>query len=228
MKNIKFKNTNLFNKYKLLFSIFLTIMLVLFFSHKINMMISTNVQDYLVAKVKKENLLLLKDAFSYLIKDEVNLDNLMTVIKNSKEEIIQIDFNVKECTVILSNITSYINSNLEDYNHIGYRLDVPITLINNTPLFRNIGPKIPIKIELGDIALGNVKTVVRQFGINNALLEVYLEVTINTQTLFPLEITENSTTYESLISSKMIAGVVPNFYNGQINSKSDIISLPLN
>ena len=166
--------------------------------------------------------------FSYLIKDEVNLDNLMTVIKNSKEEIIQIDFNVKECTVILSNITSYINSNLEDYNHIGYRLDVPITLINNTPLFRNIGPKIPIKIELGDIALGNVKTVVRQFGINNALLEVYLEVTINTQTLFPLEITENSTTYESLISSKMIAGVVPNFYNGQINSKSDIISLPLN
>ena len=69
MKNIKFKNTNLFNKYKLLFSIFLTIMLVLFFSHKINMMISTNVQDYLVAKVKKENLLLLKDAFSYLIKE---------------------------------------------------------------------------------------------------------------------------------------------------------------
>ena len=67
MKNIKFKNTNLFNKYKLLFSIFLTIMLVLFFSHKINMMISTNVQDYLVAKVKKENLLLLKDVLNRFV-----------------------------------------------------------------------------------------------------------------------------------------------------------------
>lgn len=189
--------------------------------------ISNKMQSYLVQRVKKENIIFLKDAFSYLLKDEVDLERLLNIVKNSKDEIVQINFDIKESTSILSNITGYINDKLKGQNYAGYRLDVPLGMVSNNPMVMNLGPKLPIKVELGKVALGNVRTKVREFGINSALIEVYLEVCINTTIIYPFEVLEEPATYEALVSSTVIQGVVPSFYNGVINSKSDTINLPI-
>lgn len=190
--------------------------------------ISYNVKDYLLERVNKENMLLLKSSFSYLKQEDVSLDNLISVVKNTKEEIVEVNFDIKECTLILSHISGYINDSLTEYNTLGYRLDIPTGIVSNNFLLQNLGPKIPIKVEIGDVALGNVTTTVKEFGINNALIKINLRLTLNTSILYPFEALTKSTTYDTLIASKIITGHVPDFYNGAINSKSDTITLPLN
>lgn len=91
----------------------------------------------------------------------------------------------------------------------------------------NLGPKIPVKVEIGDTALGNVFTTVKDFGINNALLELYVQIDLSTMILYPFETLEETTTYKTLLSSKVISGVVPDFYNGVLNSQSETIDLPI-
>lgn len=232
MKRVMFKKSftikNVSKKNKVIIFLLFTVFLITFFTKKITSTISYNLTTYLQEKVKKENQIILKNSFSYLNKEEVNLDKLMTVIKNSKEEIIEVDFNIKECTAILTNISSYINDSLSDYNYFGYRLDIPAGIITNNFIFRNLGPKIPIKVEVADVALGNVSSQVKEFGINNALIEIHISITINTSILYPFDTISSSTKYETLIASKIITGEVPGFYNGSINSKTDTISLPLN
>lgn len=228
MKTIKFRNIEVKKRNKIILTVIISCFMVFFVENKIEFMILTKMQNYLLQRVKKENVLYLKEAFSYLLRDDVDIDKLLSVVKNSKDEIVQINFDIKESTTILSNITGYINAKLENQNYLGYRLDVPLGIVSNNPMFMNLGPKLPIKVELSDVALGNVRTKVRDFGINNALIEVYLEVTINTSIIYPFEILEESSNFEALISSTVIQGVVPSFYNGTINSKSDTINLPIN
>ena len=129
---------------------------------------------------------------------------------------------------LLSSITDYINATLNEYNYLGYRIDLPVGLLSKNPIFANIGPKIPVKVELSDVALGNVRTTVKSFGLNNALVEVYLDIFIRTSVLYPFEVLEVDSEFSSLVSSKIIQGTVPNFWGSSINSKSDTIDLPLN
>lgn len=231
MKTIKFKNKKTLKlqiRNKMFVIVLLSILLIVFFLIKISRNISFNLHSYLQERINKENLIYLKTGFSYLKKEEVDLNNLITVTKNSKEEIVEVNFNMKECTLILSNIVGYVNDSISNYNYSGYRLDIPIGIISNNVLLRNIGPKIPIKVEVGDIAMGDISTEVKDFGINNALVEIRLSVTLNTSILYPFDTISTNSTYTGLISSKIITGKVPDFYNGTITSKSETISLPIN
>ena len=234
MKTVNFKNRKKIVVYKMepkkkiFIIVLISVFLVFAMMSRLSNFVSYNLRDYLKEKVNKENLLLLKSSFSYLRSEEVDLNNLINVVKNSKEEIVEVGFNIKECTNILASITSNLNNSMTEFNYLGYKLDIPIGFISSNVLFRNLGPKIPIKVEVGDVALGNISTVVKEFGINSALIEIHVTVSITTSILYPFDTLNNTTSYDTLISSKIISGVVPDFYNGMINSKSDTISLPLN
>jgi len=222
-----FKNTKIKKRTRLAIAIALSFFLVFLTFSKISYYISFNMNTYIRAKVKKENMLILKNSFiENREKNTINSD-LIKVTLNGKEEIISVDFDIPACTKILGNITDSMNGYLGAYNYKGYRTDIPLGFLSKNPLLMNLGPKIPIKVEIADIALGNITTQIREYGINNALVEVFAEIYVKTSILYPLETFEESTTYKTLLSSKIIAGTVPSFYNGLINSSSGTISLPL-
>lgn len=228
MKTVKFKNLKSMRKYQIIATIFISLLLVKVIFNKISYYISFNMQDYIKALVVKENNHILKDSFSAVSYDDIDLESLIKVVKNSKEEIVEVEFNYSECSKLLSDIIEHMNESLNSYNYLGYRLDIPLGYISNNPLVMNLGPKIPIKIELADIALGNVKTTVKEFGINSALVEVFLEIYLDTSILYPFKTYTENTTFTAVLSSKIISGVVPDFYSGVINSESDMFNLPLN
>lgn len=228
MKSAKFKNLKLRTRNKIILTVFTTLFFIFLIFHEISSYISFNLRDYLVARVKKENTLIMKEAFNANTNNSIDVDDLIKVIKNSKEEIVEVEFSLDECQKILENVVDYMNASLDEYNYVGYRLDMPLGYLTNNPLLMNMGPKIPLKIEVDDVALGNVSTTVEPFGINNALVKVFLDIYLNTAILYPFETIEEKVTFSSLLSSKIIAGVVPDFYNGAINSKSETINLPLN
>lgn len=227
MNKIKFKNWKSKTKKRIIISFFASLLVTLFLVTIFVKNISSGLTEYIAKTVNKENTLILKEAFSHSQNSNIDIDNLIMVVKNSKEEITEVNFDMKSASELLSSITGYMNEHISDYNYLGYRIDVPIGILSKNPLLTNVGPKIPIKVELSDVALGNVKTVVKPFGINNALVEVYLDIILRSSILYPFEVIEENTSYSSLITSKIITGKVPDFFGGTINSKSDTINLPL-
>lgn len=227
MNKIRFKNRAAIYKKRMIFSILLSVLLAFLLTTVFIKNLSSNLVDYAAKSVKKENLTILKNAFSEGIDSSIDIDDLIEVVKNSKEEITEVSFDMKKGSKLLSSITSYMNKYLSDYNYLGYRIDIPVGILTNNPLLVQIGPKIPVKVELSDIALGNVRTAVKPFGINSALIEVYLDIFVRTTILYPFETMEADAEFSSLITSKIISGTVPNFFGGTIDSKSDTINVPL-
>lgn len=227
MRKIKFKNWNEKTKRRLTMTIILTVLLSFFVTYVFIKNLSSNLTTYIAKSVKKQNTIFLKDAFIKSSGEGIDIDQLIKVVKNSKEEITEVDFDMQNCTLLLSSITANLNEQLMSYNTLGYRLDIPVGLLSKNPVLANIGPKVPIKVELQDVALGNVRTTVKPFGINSAMIEVYLDVFIRTTVLYPFETIESDSEFSSLIASKVISGTVPNFFGGLMNSQSGTINASL-
>lgn len=227
MKKIKFKNWNAKLKKRLIITIILTVLLTFLVTYVFVKNLSSNLTTYIAKTVKKQNTLYLKDAFLASSQKDHSIDDLIHVIKNSKDEIAEVDFDMKKCSLLLSEITSHLNGNLDEYNTLGYRIEIPIGLLSKNPVLVNVGPKIPAKVELSDVALGNVRTTVKPFGINNAMIEVYIDIFIRTTVLYPFETIDIDSEYSSLVASKVITGTVPNFFGGMLSSQSGTIDIPI-
>jgi len=227
VKTIKFKNLKNKRTTRIVIFLLVTVFFIILIYRSLADYITFDLEEYVAEKVKKENVIILKKAFNKT-SSESDIDNYINVLKNSKDEIIEVEFNIKECTKILNEITGYMNEDLHEYNYIGYRMDIPIGYKLKNPFMMNLTPKIPIKVELTDIALGSVKTQVQAFGINSALIEVYLEVYLDTSILYPFETSNIDTSYTWLLSSKIISGKVPDFYNGTITNESPTFASSIN
>ena len=75
--------------------------------------------------------------------------------------------------------------------------------------------------------LTNIKTKITDYGINNALVEIYVTVVLQTDLISPVVEKENKIDYDVLIASAVINGRVPEIYGGLIQSKSNSLSIPI-
>ena len=67
-----------------------------------------------------------------------------------------------------------------------------------------------------------MKTKVTDYGLNNALVELFVYVEFKMQIMSPFHVEEVTLKYDALIASMMIEGEVPNFYGGMIEKESSI------
>lgn len=225
MKHIKFKNND-WIKYKLIFTVCLTFILSFFLINRFSRLISEAIINTADALIKRENALMFKKAFGNKKNLDIDVYNLLTVQKNSNNEIVAIDFNVADCEKIMIAIVDDMNYGTNMISTDGYILYIPLGYVTNSPLLLNLGPKIPLKISTTDVAMGSVSTNVKEFGINNALIEVYVNIEIETNALLPLKSGTTKEKYSILIASKIINGKVPNFY-GKYSQESSTIDIPI-
>ena len=152
-------------------------------------------------------------------------DNLYFVTKNNLEEIEMIDYNSLKVNLFLRDITSNIQSNLlkettDDFN-------VPFGRIFNNPFFNQKGPKIPVKITYIGNVQSYIKTSIKEYGINNALVEMTVYIEINVKIMLPLLSDNLIIKKEVPISYQIIKGNVPSYYAGNIEKNSSIYSIPI-
>ena len=102
----------------------------------------------------------------------------------------------------------------------GIVLALPFGIVSDSVLFSNLGPNIPVSIHFIDSVLSQVKTNVTDYGINNVLLEVYLNVKISYEIVSPVMEEEKTLEYQLLMDSKVIQGVVPNWFSGAYQSQT--------
>ena len=175
-------------------SVFCSFMLIKYYSKNISPFFMTYAED----EIRRLTTLVVNDSVNNDFFDELEDDKIYNVVKSDSGEIQLITYNAKNVNIWLNSISIMIQNNLKaiengnieflnlegsfisDYDgellKDGIGCEIPFGALFNNSLISNIGPKIPVKFNL----LGNVntdlKTNIKEYGINNALLEVSILV----------------------------------------------------
>ena len=104
----------------------------------------------------------------------------------------------------------------------GIVYSVPLGQATNNALLGNLGPKIPVRFNaVGDVE-SDVKTKVEEFGINNALVKVYIHIKVNVQIIIPFPTKTKTIEQNVLVAMGIMKGDVPQFYNNSGDSAPSI------
>lgn len=128
--------------------------------------------------------------------------------------------NIESLNVSDEIFDSYNKKNLE--KGIIYR--IPTGVIFSNSLLNNIGPKIPVKLNfLGNID-SNISTKTNNYGINNVLVEVYVNLSVTMEIVLPLISKKTKVKTSIPVIMKMIEGNIPDYYAGD---KTSALSIPI-
>lgn len=151
--------------------------------------------------------------------------DILTIHKNNNGEILYVDYNLQKSYIYLDEIASYLEKTFSSSSFI---LDFPFLVGSNNLLFNNFGPKIKVQINYVNSILFNIETKITNYGLNNALVEAYIKISIEGLIITPVSEEKNIINYDMLISSKVINGRVPSLYGDYISSNSSIKNIPIN
>ncbi len=230
-------------KYKISKVVILDMALIFFFTYILFIGYSKFVSKRLIdiAHVK------LNEFMDYFLSNKINYDlfkgdNLKDIIiinKNSDGEILYVNYDMDKSYKVLDLVTKELENNINDLENgnvgntqnisggkNGILLKLPM-FIGNNAIISNLGPKIYVPINFVGSILTNLKTKITDYGINNALVEIYVTVKLSTNIISPTSSKEMVIDYDALIASVVVNGRVPSVYGGIIQSKSSDLSIPI-
>lgn len=224
--------------------VFLTIMSSVFINYYSSKALPL-LMSYAEAEAKKLIILVINKAVTKQI-NNVDTDQIFDVTYNNNGEVILIDFNSKRTSIALSTITSLIELNLRAIEEgkidilelpdnsldafdtelldKGIILEVPLGVISESALLTNLGPKVPVKLTLiGDVSSG-FSTDVTEYGINNALITLYIDVEVAARIVLPFVSDDINITSSIPIAMKVIQGKIPEYYLNGFTTRSNIVA----
>ena len=198
---------------------------------------------YAESETRKLTILVINKAITKQMSDSWAND-IFDVVYNDKGEIILIDFISQNTAKILSTMTSLIelnlraieegkidmlelpNNSLESYDmdllEKGIITYIPFGIATGSSLLYNLGPKIPVKLSLlGDVITG-FSTDVTEYGINNALIKLMIDVKVDTRIILPIISEEITINANIPIAMKVVQGKIPDYYMNGFTSRSNI------
>ena len=217
---------------------FLTFLLFKVYSEKVTPKI-IQVAD---ARIKRFTESFLSNNIGYDILNDDVIENILVINKNSEGEILYVDYNLDHAYLALDVVTKKLNDllvNLENgyiennndnsitSSEYGLILELPMFIASDSALLANLGPKIYLKVNFIGSLLTNIKSQIVDYGMNNALVELYVTIKINEELISPVTKSTHEIEYDVLIASKVINGRVPTFYGGQIVEESSLLSIPI-
>lgn len=211
----------------LLIIIFLIVVIAFIVLKKVIDNVSPVIMEYSKSEMKKVAATLINKAITNDILEEMNLDELFIVDKSNDEEIITVMLDPSIVNRAVSRATDAVEDNLkrvemrdpsvlEDFNINENCFYVPTGMVFNSPFLSNIGPKIPIKLKMVGNVTSGIVTEVKEYGINNSLITVSMEVSVEIQVVLPLTTDYVSITNYIPLALKLIQGKVPIYYGDGI------------
>ena len=89
--------------------------------------------------------------------------------------------------------------------------------ISSNIFTNNFGPKIPIKFNMSGDIISNISNKVKEYGINNSLIEISINIRVNMIVNMPY-VTRRVTVKTSMpIATRIIQGAIPEYYLGDNN-----------
>ena len=239
MMNLKRrKKKNIANK------IFILTIIVIVISYFIIKIFDNRVKpillSYAEAETRKLTTLVINKAVTKQIALNMDPDNLYEIEINNNNEINIVSYNSVVVTKILNSITNLVQLNLkaieegnvdllelpDNYNtdnlKEGIIYEIPFGAITNISFLSNLGPKIPVKLHLiGDVTSG-IRSDLKEYGINNALLEIGVNIEVTCRINMPFISKQITVSNTVPIVIKLIQGKVPEYYfNGFTSSNNN-------
>lgn len=193
--------------------------------------LSYHIENIVIKNVNKS---VYNSVFVIFGRKELGSEELLNVInlnKNNDGEVISIDYKLDIAYDVLTDCMNSLYDEItmldmdslykSGVNNIYY---LPVGLIYNNVLLDNLGFKIPCKINfISDIDMG-FKTKVKNYGVNNLLVELYMVIDIKSFIMSPSTYKEFGETYEIIVASKIVMGRIPMYFGDSIEKSSSIVS----
>lgn len=223
--------------------IFLIFMCTIFIFSLINKYAKPILIDYAEVETTKLSTLIINKAVENQVSNNFDFNSLIKTTTNKNGEIVSVDFDTNLVNQSLVSINNTIQINLKyleegklslfDFPEInssynigeydkGIIYQIPFGVITDMPIIADIGPKIPVKTSLIGSVISNVRTDITSYGINNALLKVYIEVTVTEQVILPFLSKRINIKIEVPVLMKIINGSIPNVYGGTYSVTSPL------
>lgn len=239
-----------FKKANLLLIITISIIISIIFVFKvINLKITPILTNYAAIEMRKLATIVIGDAVTNELAKELDTESLFIINKNNDSNIETIDFNtvivnkvliaatisiqvnlkylesgqIDKLTIGKDTLTSYDEESLRE----GVVYSVQMGAVFNNSFLANLGPKIPIRFSLVGEIKANLKSTITDYGINSALIETVMHLTLNINVILPIATKKISVESNVPISMKIISGEVPEYYLNGYNQTSSILTLPV-
>ncbi|MED4905273.1 sporulation protein YunB [Parageobacillus thermoglucosidasius] len=171
------------------------------------------------------------------LKENTEMSDLITVQKDESGKIASVDFNTAVVNRILAKTDDYVMQSLkaategkiaelefpddksEKEKNNGIIYYIPIGQVTDNALLGNLGPRVPVQFQLIGNVTSDVTKEIKPFGINNALIEVDIHVSVDIQVVIPFATKAATVSTDIPIAMQVIQGEVPEFYNdgGNVN-----------
>ena len=102
----------------------------------------------------------------------------------------------------------------------GVVCDIPIGSLFHNGLIVNLTASIPIRFSFVGTVSSNIVTDVKEYGFNNALIEVGIEVTIKEKITMPYSTKSIPIKAKVNLTTQIIQGNIPDYYNGSFTTTS--------
>lgn len=218
--------------------VFIILVFFLIFLHYYDIKVNDALIDYSTSKLEEITTLYIKKDIA---PSEVELNNLISINLNKNEEITYIDIDMDYAREIMVQIVKKIQDNIfklekgeiEDFKNSNelkskkgiLYMEVPLLINENKSILSSIGPKVPLKLSFYEHVLGNVETQITEYGINNALIDVCMIISLEQKLYLPYKEEKIIREYSIILGSKIITGKVPSIYGNGYEKSSSIIEM---
>jgi len=248
-KKLKQKSVKIIILSKIMVILILVIVATFFIINIFNKKATPILLNYAELETKKLATIIINRAVSKQVASEISLDELIITHKNNDNEIQSVDFNPYLVNKVLNSVTNTIQLNLKwleegkvdmielpegvtmDYDNEnlkkGIIYEIPVGAITKNSFLSNLGPKIPVKLNLiGSVECG-INTKVQDYGINNVVLEVSVNATVSEQVVLPFTSKVITISTDIPVAMKIIEGKVPEYYSNGLSENSSTFSIPI-
>lgn len=193
--------------------------------------------SYAESEVKKITTLIINKSITKQMSAGLDVDNLLNITRNDNGDIQMISYNSITVTKLLNSVTNLVQLNIksieegnidllelpdiydEEKMKYGIVYEIPLGTVTDNFLLANIGYKIPVKFTLVGSTTTNLDTKITEYGINNALLEIFITIDVTTQINIPFVSKEVNMSTQVPIAIKLIQGIIPEYYINGLQSE---------
>ncbi|MBR3116316.1 MAG: sporulation protein YunB [Bacilli bacterium] len=183
-----------------------TILLLYFYDKKI----SIRLIEYAKIESKRIGIELVSKGVSNEVVKVLDDKDIFSIEKDNNGNIELINYNTKVVNEILSVSAKTVNHNFKklEKDKKGIISYIPMGITTNNIFLENLGPRVPVKLYLNGNVVTSLKTNVKPYGLNSALVEINIKIEAVLKVLVPLKTEQIKIVNDVPVSIKIVEGNV--------------------
>ena len=204
----KFKRKR--RKKKFLFFLLLILITCLFLFIHVQRNVTRVLLSISEATMRASTTVAVNDAVYYTLSDEMRYEDLVTIARNEKGDIVSVAANPLKINKIARDTASISQSNLKNLSLNG--IPVPLGALTGIEAFAGLGPDIHFHIIPVSSVSCDFSSTFESVGINQTKHSIFLNVIADISIVMPSRTENFAVATEILVGESVIVGTVPDAY----------------